>query len=69
MSRLYEGAGLYGVTSHSGRRSFITALAREANKHGCSLRDVQNVAGHAFINTTEAYIDPSDKLTQLVRSV
>ena len=69
MSRLYSSMGLEGVTSHSGRRTFITRGLRLANQHGCSIRDVQNAVGHRYIDTTEAYIDPSANVGDLVNAI
>jgi integrase/recombinase XerD len=54
---LYSELGFEGCSSHSGRRSFITVAARNIHKSGCSLRDVQLLAGHRSIETTERYID------------
>ena len=54
---LYRELGFEGCSSHSGRRTFITNAARNVHRTGCSLRDVQLLAGHASIETTQRYID------------
>jgi integrase len=54
---MFAELGYEGCSSHSGRRTFITGAARNIHKTGCSLRDVQILAGHSSIQTTERYID------------
>jgi integrase/recombinase XerD len=57
--RIYQDAGLTGASSHSGRRTLLTNLARRCAQAGASLRDVQQIAGHADLGTTERYVEPS----------
>ena len=42
---LFRELGFEGCSSHSGRRTFITGAARNIHRSGCSLRDVQLLAG------------------------
>ena len=65
-NRLIQSGGFEGASTHSGRRTFGTTLARSANHHHCSLRDVQRLMGHASIETTEQYIEVSDDARSLV---
>lgn len=54
---LYKQAGIDGASSHSGRRSFITALASK----GVGVRVLMALAGQCNISTTQAYIDINDE--------
>jgi integrase len=56
---LYNGLGFGGCSSHSGRRTFITETTRRVHEAGGSLRDVQLLAGHRSLLTTQAYIEGS----------
>jgi integrase/recombinase XerD len=54
--RHYQSLGFAGASSHSGRRTFVTRLAQKIVEAGGSLRDVQELAGHASLATTQRYI-------------
>ena len=54
---IYAELELHGCSSHSGRRTFITMSARVLAKTGGSLRDIQELAGHRALTTTERYIE------------
>jgi len=63
---LYEAAAISNASSHSGRRTFITALSEK----GVSVRVIQALARHSSLATTQRYIDVSaDKLRLAVENV
>ena len=69
-ARAFRAIGLDGCSSHSGRRTFITRAARLVHKAGGWMRDVQLLAGHRSITTTQRYIegdtDAQRKLVSLI---
>ena len=66
--KFYRQLGLQGCSSHSGRRTFVTRAARLVSRAGGSLRDVQELAGHRSIKTTQAYIEgDADAQRRLIR--
>jgi integrase/recombinase XerD len=56
---VYAELGIAGASSHSGRRHFVTMAARRISEAGGSLRDVQDLAGHRALSTTQLYIAKS----------
>ena len=65
--RLYASLGLIGGSSHSGRRTCITRAARKVSEAGGSLRDVQQLAGHASLSLTQRSIEgDSDAKRELI---
>lgn len=66
---LFKEMGFAGCSSHSGRRTFITAAARMLPKTGGSLRDVQLLAGHSSIETTQQYIEGYTRAQQKLVSL
>ncbi|MDB5714210.1 MAG: integrase family protein [Sphingomonadales bacterium] len=69
-AQAYAELGMSGCSSHSGRRTFITRSARLLARSGGSLRDIQELAGHRSLTTTERYIagnrDAQRKLMKLI---
>lgn len=57
-ANLYEGAGLDGATSHSGRRTYATNIASQ----GVGLRVLMRLMGHRNVATTAVYIDANDDM-------
>lgn len=62
----YEHLGFRGCSSHSGRRTFITNAARKISTVGGSLRDVQVLAGHTRLSTTQRYIEADSEAQRRV---
>jgi integrase/recombinase XerD len=55
--KVYKSLRLEGCSSHSGRRTFVTNTAKRIIEAGGSLRDVQQLAGHASLQMTQSYIE------------
>jgi integrase/recombinase XerD len=65
-ARLYDLGGIVGASSHSGRRWFMTELARR----GVHPRIIQKRAGHSSLATTQRYIEVTpDQEREAVRSI
>lgn len=65
-SRWYSKLGFVGCSSHSGRRTFITNTAKKISLVGGSLRDIQELAGHSSLQTTQRYIQGDELAKQKV---
>ena len=65
-AKWYSDLGFVGCSSHSGRRTFITNAARKISTVGGSVRDVQLMAGHGNLNTTQRYIEVDLECQRLV---
>jgi len=66
IKQLYLEAGLPEASSHTGRRTFITALA----ERGIDLKSIAVLAGHSNIRTTALYVDASPaKLSRILADV
>ena len=59
--RHYRACGIEGASSHSGRRTFITGIARQISSVGGSLNDVRSLARHKNLATTQRYISQNTK--------
>ena len=58
LQRLYVRAGITGGTSHSGRRTWLTTLSQK----GVSVFMLADMAGHAYIQTTQRYVTVNDEV-------
>ena len=64
-TNLYNKAGAYGCTSHSGRRSLASTL----NRNGSTIYQIKSVLRHSNVQTTCAYIDnDEEELSELLRT-
>ena len=57
---LYQELGYDGCSGHSGRRACITKWARTIGSFGGGLREVQKLARHSSLATTQKYIEISE---------
>jgi len=64
----YSDLGLAGCSSPSGRRTFLTMAAQKISLVGGSLRDVQSLAGHKSLQTTQRYIEVNTEAQRKVIS-
>ena len=55
---LYRAVGIAGASSHSGRRSFATAISAK----GVGIRVLMRALGHKNLATTILYVDASDDM-------
>jgi hypothetical protein len=53
----FRALGYVGCSSHSGWRTIITNAARKISTVWGSLRDVQMLAGHSALSTTQRYVE------------
>lgn len=56
-----ERLGWEGYSSHSGRRTFATSIARNLGRVGGSIQDLRALMGHEWITTTQRYIDQNEE--------
>jgi integrase/recombinase XerD len=56
--------GFDGASSHSGRPTFITKAAKRIVGADGSLRDIQELAGHSSLATTQRYIQGDSRAKQ-----
>ena len=64
----YAVLGYEGCNSHSGRRTFATVAAKKMAAANASIRDLQNLLGHANLSQTQRYIDVDEAVKVAVVS-
>jgi len=57
INKLYRKANMPHVTSHSGRKSYITSLANKA----VNVKVIMKLARHKHLSTTQKYIEVNDE--------
>ena len=57
VARSHSDLYFIGALSHSGRRTFIRNVTKKISAVGGSMRDVQSLAGHSNLQTTQRYIE------------
>ena len=62
----FADLGYEGCSSHSGRRTFITNASKKISSVGGSLRDIQYLAGHSSLQTTQGYIEGDSRAREKV---
>ena len=62
----YQLCDIEGASSHSGRRTFVTNAARKISMAGGTIRDVQALARHANLATTQRYIETNSAAQRAV---
>lgn len=64
--KVFKDLRLEGCPSHSGRRTFVTNAAKYIIQAGGSLRDIQQLAGHASLQMTQSYIEGDNEAKRKV---
>ncbi len=62
----YRKCDIQGASSHSGRRTFLSNAARKISLVGGSIRDVQALARHKNLQTTQRYVEQNTEAQRLV---
>jgi integrase len=62
----YRRCDIQGASSHSGRRTFVSNAARKISLVGGSMRDVQALARHKNLQTTQRYVEQNTEAQRLV---
>lgn len=60
MRNIYNDAGFTGCSSHTGRRSSISALANK----GVGIRIIQKFSGHRQLQSVQHYLDANEEMVK-----